>query len=82
MDVPALQGQSRHTTAVAGVLFSLFIISHLAKFLLGEGILVASLAYIDDFLTIVVVLFYGCRLVYHLVKGERGRGHANLVLVA
>ena len=81
IDIPALQGQSRHLTAVAGVLLSLFIISHLAKLLFGEGLLVTSLDYIDKFLAFVAILFYGGRLVYHLVKVEKGTGHANFSLV-
>jgi hypothetical protein len=81
IDIPALQSQSRHATAVIGVLFSLFIITHLAKFLFGEGILVIYLVYIDDFLTWVVVLLYGLAWVYHILK-EGWKGHANFVLVA
>jgi hypothetical protein len=82
IDIPALQGQSRHTTAVAGVLLSLFIIAHLADLLFGQGILLSYLAYIDDFLTVVVILLYGGRMVYHIMKKEGQNGHPNLVLVA
>jgi hypothetical protein len=82
VDVPALQGQSKHTTAVAGVLLSLFIISRLAERLFGSGTLVTYLAYIDDALTFVAVLLYGGRMVYHLIKAQKGNGNAHLVLVA
>jgi hypothetical protein len=84
IDVPALKRQSKHTTAVAGVLVSLFIISHLANWLFGKGGLVPYLAYLDDFLTIVAVLFYGGRMVYHILREGKvnGNGNGRLVLVA
>lgn len=82
IDIPGLQGQSRHLSAVAGVLASLFIITHLAKLFFGEGTFVTGLVYFDDFLSALGVVFYGSRLVYDMLKREWGRRHGNLILVA
>lgn len=80
IDVPALKGQSKHTTAVAGVIVSLFLISRLASWLLGDIGLVCYIKRIDDILTVVAVLFYGARMIYHMVKG--GKVNGSLVMVA
>jgi hypothetical protein len=80
--ISALQAESRRTTAVAAALLSFFIISWLVKWAVGPGRLATWIGYIDDFVLVVVFLFYAGRLLYDVFKELTGAGNANVALVA
>jgi hypothetical protein len=82
IDLSALKGQSKHTSAVAGALLSFYLISLLAKWIIGPGKLATVIGYVDEFVLVVVVLLYAIRLLYDIFKGLRGNGNASFVLVA
>lgn len=82
IDVQALKGQSKHTTAVAGAFVSFYLVSLLAKWIVGPGELATAIGYIDKFVLVVLLLLYAGRLLYDIFKGLRGNGNASIVLVA
>ncbi len=82
VDLHALKSQSRHTTAVAGALLSFYLVTLLARHIIGPGRLATAIGYIDDVVLVSLVLLYAKRLLYDIYRELKGNGNSSLVLVA
>ena len=82
IDVRSLKKESQHTTAVLGVLLSVYILAHAAKWLLGPGVATAVDA-VDDYVSVIVILLFAVRMIWHLCKDEwRSTNDVGSILVA
>ncbi len=69
-----LQLQGRHLLGVGAALASYFLISRLVEWVVGRGVLLTILRAIDQFVLVLVFLYFVGNLVYHLWQAIKPSG--------
>jgi hypothetical protein len=81
IDIPAVQAQSRHLTAVGAAVLTFLLLSSLVGWVVGPGFIRNLIEGTDGVVLASLVVVYGFRVVYyHAIKGSGG-GH-NVFMAA